>query len=206
MKADKKISRPAKKSQTEIMIAAEKLLLSGNVNLISAKNLSKYSGYSVGNIYHHFKNLDQVFINLFLKKRLDIFLEIADEINKFPKNKSCEELCKNLVNESFENTNKLKIKMIQYLFKIMLTKSKEPEKINLIIDVLIEPLIECRKRNKTDSFREIDEQEMHLILRALQASIRNPFLENQSIAGTNQHKELTLGLCLRLLSKKLPNE
>ena len=92
MNADKKISRTAKKSQTEIMIAAEKLLLSGNVNLISAKNLSKYSGYSVGNIYHHFKNLDQVFINLFLKKRLDIFLEIADEINKFQKNKSCEEL------------------------------------------------------------------------------------------------------------------
>ena len=206
MNADKKISRTAKKSRTEIMIAAEKLLLSGNVNLISAKNLSKYSGYSVGNIYHHFKNLDQVFINLFLKKRLDIFLKIADEINKFPKNKSCEELCENLVNKGFENANKLKIKMIQYLFKIMLTKSKEPEKINLIIDVLIEPLIECRKRNKTDSFREIDEHEMHLILRALQASIRNPFLENQSIAGTNQHKELTLGLCLRLLSKKLPNE
>ena len=43
MNADKKISRTAKKSQTEIMIAAEKLLLSGNVNLISAKNLSKYS-------------------------------------------------------------------------------------------------------------------------------------------------------------------
>ena len=206
MNADKKISRTAKKSRTEIMIAAEKLLLSGNVNLISAKNLSKYSGYSVGNIYHHFKNLDQVFINLFLKKRLDIFLEIADEINKFPKNKSCEELCKNLVNKGFENTNKLKIKIIQYLFKIMLTKSKEPEKINLIIDVLIEPLIQCRKRNKTDSFREIDEQEMHLILRALQASIRTPFLENQPIAGTNHHKELTLSLCLRLLSKKLPNE
>ena len=206
MNIDKKISRTSKKSQEAILLAGEILLLSGNVNLINAENLSKHSGYSIGNIYHHFKNLDQVFINLFLKKRLDIFLEIADEINKFPKNKSSEELCKNLVNKSFENTNKLKIKMIQYLFKIMLTKSKEPEKINLIIDVLIEPLIQCRKRNKTDSFREIDEQEMHLILRALQASIRTPFLENQPIAGTNHHKELTLSLCLRLLSKKLPNE
>ena len=206
MNVDKKISRTSKKSQEAILLAGEKLLLSGNVNLINAENLSKHSGYSIGNIYHHFKSLDQVFIKIFLKKRLDIFLELVDEINKFPKNKSCEELCKILVNKSFERANKLKIKVLQYIFKIMLTRSEEPEKINLIIDVLIEPLIECRKRNKTNSFREIEEDEMRLLLRSLQAFIRSPFLENQSIAGTNQHKELTLGLCLRLLSKKLPNE
>jgi len=202
MNADKKISRTSKKSQEAILLAGEKLLLSGNINLISAENLSKYSGYSVGNIYHQFKNLDQVFINIFLRKRLEIFLELVDQINKFPKNKSCDELCKILINKSFEKSNKLKIKITQYLFKIMLTKSEEPEKLNLIIDVLIEPLIECRKRNKTNSFREIEEDEMRLLLRSLQAFIKSPFLENQSIAGSDLHKELTLNLCQRLFSVK----
>lgn len=202
MNVDKKISKTSKKSQEGIILAGEKLLLSGNVNLINAENLSKQSGYSIGNIYHHFKSLDQVFIKIFLKKRLDIFLELVDEINKFPKNKSCEELCKILVNKSFERANKLKIKVLQYIFKIMLTKSEQPEKINLIIDVLIEPLIECRKRNKTNSFREIEEDEMRLLLRSLQAFIRSPFLENQSIAGTALHKELTLNLCQKLFSIK----
>lgn len=202
MNVDKKISKTSKKSQEAILLAGEKLLLSGNVNLINAENLSKQSGYSIGNIYHHFKSLDQVFIKIFLKKRLDIFLELVDEINKFPKNKSCEELCKILVNKSFERANKLKIKVLQYIFKIMLTKSEEPEKINLIIDALIEPLIECRKRNKTNSFREIEEDEMRLLLRSLQAFIRSPFLENQSIAGTALHKELTLNLCQKLFSIK----
>jgi AcrR family transcriptional regulator len=202
MNIDRKVSRTSKKSQEEILLAGEKLLLSGNVNLISAKNLSKYSGYSVGNIYHHFKSLDQVFIKIFLKKRLDIFLELVDEINKFPKNKSCEELCKILVDKSFETPNKLKIKILQHLFKVMLTKSEEPEKINLIVDVLIEPLIECRKRNKTNSFREIEEDEMRLILRSLQVFIRSPFLENQPIAGTALHKELTLNHCQKLFSIK----
>ena len=202
MNVDKKISRTSKKSQEAILLAGEKLLLSGNVNLINAENLSKQSGYSIGNIYHHFKSLDQVFIKIFLKKRLDIFLGLVDEINKFPKNKSCEELCKILVNKSFERVNKLKIKVLQYIFKIMLTRSEEPEKINLIIDVLIEPLIECRKRNKTNSFREIEEDEMRLLLRSLQAFIRSPFLENQSIAGTALHKELTLNLCQKLFSIK----
>ncbi len=202
MNVDKKISKTSKKSQEAIILAGEKLLLSGNVNLINAENLSKQSGYSIGNIYHHFKSLDQVFIKIFLKKRLDIFLELVDEINKFPKNKSCEELCKILVNKSFERANKLKIKVLQYIFKIMLTKSEEPEKINLIIDALIEPLIECRKRNKTNSFREIEEDEMRLLLRSLQAFIRSPFLENQSIAGTALHKELTLNLCQKLFSIK----
>jgi hypothetical protein len=39
-------------------------------------------------------------------------------------------------------------------------------------------------------------------LRSLQAFIRSPFLENQSIAGTALHKELTLNLCQKLLSIK----
>ena len=76
MNIDKKISRTSKKSQEAILLAGEKLLLSGNVNLINAENLSKHSGYSIGNIYHHFKSLDQVFIKIFLKKRLDIFLNL----------------------------------------------------------------------------------------------------------------------------------
>jgi len=206
MNADKKISRTAKKSQTAILLAGEKLVLSGNINLITAENLSKYSGYSVGNIYHHFKNLDQVFINIFLKKRLEIFLELADEINKFPKNKSCEELCEILVNKNFERVTKLKIKMLQYLFKIVHTKSEEPEKINLIIDVLIDPIIECRKRNKTNSFRKIEEDEMRLLLRSLQAFFRSPFLENQPIAGTVAHRNLTLDLCQKLFCITFPSK
>ena len=200
MSAEKKISKTARKSQEAILLAGEKLLLSGNINLITAENLSKHSGYSIGNIYHHFKNIHEIFITIFIKKRIDIFIELANEINKFPKNQSCENLFKILIDKIFEGQKKLKTKTIQYLFQLMLKKSEEPEKINLIIDVLIEPLIECRKRNKTNSFREIEEHEMQLLLRSLQAFIKSPYLENQSIAGTLLHKKLTLDLCQKLFS------
>jgi len=200
MSAEKKISKTARKSQEAILLAGEKLLLSGNVNLITAENLSKHSGYSIGNIYHHFKNIHEIFITIFIKKRIEIFLELANEINKFPKNQSCENLFKILIDKIFERQKKLKTKTIQYLFQLMLKKSEEPEKFNLIIDVLIEPLIECRKRNKTNSFREIEEDEMRLLLRSLQAFIKSPYLENQPIAGTMLHKKLTLDLCQKLFS------
>ena len=200
MSAEKKISKTARKSQEAILLAGEKLLLSGNVNLITAENLSKHSGYSIGNIYHHFKNIHEIFITIFIKKRIEIFLELANEINKFPKNQSCENLFKILIDKIFERQKKLKTKTIQYLFQLMLKKSEEPEKFNLIIDVLIEPLIECRKRNKTNSFREIEVHEMQLLLRSLQAFIKSPYLENQSIAGTLLHKKLTLDLCQKLFS------
>ena len=200
MSAEKKISKTARKSQEAILLAGEKLLLSGNINLITAENLSKHSGYSIGNIYHHFKNIHEIFITIFIKKRIEIFIELANEINKFPKNQSCENLFKILIDKIFERQKKLKTKTIQYLFQLMLKKSEEPEKINLIIDVLIEPLIECRKRNKTNSFREIEEHEMQLLLRSLQAFIKSPYLENQSIAGTLLHKKLTLDLCQKLFS------
>jgi hypothetical protein len=200
MSAEKKISKTARKSQEAILLAGEKLLLSGNVNLITAENLSKHSGYSIGNIYHHFKNIHEIFITIFIKKRIEIFLELANEINKFPKNQSCENLFKILIDKIFERQKKLKTKTIQYLFQLMLKKSEEPEKFNLIIDILIEPLIECRKRNKTNSFKEIEEDEMRLLLRSLQAFIKSPYLENQPIAGTLLHKKLTLDLCQKLFS------
>jgi AcrR family transcriptional regulator len=200
MSAEKKISKTARKSQEAILLAGEKLLLSGNINLITAENLSKYSGYSVGNIYHHFKNIHEIFITIFIKKRIEIFLELVNEVNKFPTNQSCENLFKILIDKIFERQNKLKTKTIQYLFQLMLKKSEEPEKLNLIIDVLIEPLIECRKRNKTNSFKEIEEDEMRLLLRSLQAFIKSPYLENQPIAGTLPHKKLTLDLCQKLFS------
>lgn len=200
MSAEKKISKTARKSQEAILLAGEKLLLSGNVNLITAENLSKHSGYSIGNIYHHFKNIHEIFITIFIKKRIEIFLELANEINKFPKNQSCENLFKILIDKIFERQKKLKTKTIQYLFQLMLKKSEEPEKFNLIIDILIEPLIECRKRNKTNSFKEIEEDEMRLLLRSLQAFIKSPYLENQPIAGTMLHKKLTLDLCQKLFS------
>jgi AcrR family transcriptional regulator len=200
MSAEKKISKTARKSQEAILLAGEKLLLSGNVNLITAENLSKHSGYSIGNIYHHFKNIHEIFITIFIKKRIEIFLELANEINKFPKNQSCENLFKILIDKIFERQKKLKTKTIQYLFQLMLKKSEEPEKFNLIIDILIEPLIECRKRNKTNSFKEIEEDEMRLLLRSLQAFIKSPYLENQPFAGTMLHKKLTLDLCQKLFS------
>ena len=200
MSAEKKISKTARKSQEVILLAGEKLLLSGNINLITAENLSKHSGYSIGNIYHHFKNIHEIFITIFIKKRIEIFLELANEINKFPKNQSCENLFKILIDKIFERQEKFKIRTIQYLFQLMLKKSEEPEKINLIIDILIEPLIECRKRNKTNSFKEIKEDEMRLLLRSLQAFIKSPYLENQPIAGTMLHKKLTLDLCQKLFS------
>jgi len=200
MSAEKKLSKTARKSQEAILLAGEKLLLSGNVNLITAENLSKHSGYSIGNIYHHFKNIHEIFITIFIKKRIEIFLELANEINKFPKNQSCENLFKILIDKIFERQKKLKTKTIQYLFQLMLKKSEEPEKFNLIIDILIEPLIECRKRNKTNSFKEIEEDEMRLLLRSLQAFIKSPYLENQPLAGTMLHKKLTIDLCQKLFS------
>ena len=47
-----------------------------------------------------------------------------------------------------------------------------------------------------------ENDEMQLLLRSLQAFIRSPFLENQSIAGTVLHRELTLNLCQKLFSIK----
>jgi hypothetical protein len=79
--------------------------------------------------------------------------------------------------------------------------SKEPEKFNILMDVLITPFIEAQKRDQTNTFRITTENDMRLQVRAIQMAIRNPFFEDDPIAGTDEHRRLVIEMGVRLLCK-----
>lgn len=83
-----------KKSLKSIELAGEKLLLQGDVKLLTINNLVKKSGYSVGNIYYHYKNIQNFYTTIFLRKRLGVYIELINEINNFPSAKSGPDLWK----------------------------------------------------------------------------------------------------------------
>ena len=86
----------------------------------------------------------------------------------------------------------------EFLKGIVLSNSIEEKSYELeqIIDCLIEPLMHCQKRNKTNTFLLIGKEELKLKLRSLRVFIETPFLEENSIAGKALHFELTLKYCL----------
>ena len=78
---------------------------------------------------------------------------------------------------------------------------KEPEKYNILMDVLIAPFIDAQKRDQTNTFRITTENDMRLQIRAIQTAIRNPFFEDDPIAGTDEHRRLVIEMGVRLLCK-----
>ena len=172
-------------------------MLQGDVKLLTINNLVKKSGYSVGNIYYHYKNIQNFYATIFLRKRLGVYIELINEINNFSSTKTCPDLWKFILEFIFDKiTGKFKISIISYLF-LQAYKSKEKSyELEQIIDCLIEPLMHCQKRNKTNTFLLIGKEELKLKLRSLRVFIETPFLEGNSIAGKALHFELTLKYCL----------
>ncbi|WP_422690829.1 hypothetical protein [Candidatus Methylopumilus universalis] len=137
-----------------------------------------------------------------MRKRLGVYIELINEINNFSSAKTCPDLWKFILEFIFDKlTGKFKISIISYLF-LQAYKSKEKSyELEQIIDCLIEPLMHCQKRNKTNTFLLIGEEELKLKLRSLRVFIETPFLEGNSIAGKALHFELTLKYCLATFCK-----
>ena len=58
----KKLLNPAikKKTSTDIYDGFVELSIDDNPEFLTITNIAERSGYSIGNIYHHFKNIDNL--------------------------------------------------------------------------------------------------------------------------------------------------
>ena len=133
--------------------------------MLNAREISERSGYSIGNIYHYFEKIDDIFIHLLLKRRKKHQNYLIDFINDFNPEHGVQALTESIVDSTLKQLKSANPKILQFALKKLLNKSKTPWDIDSTIDVLIEPLIEARKRDQTQSFRVVESFELHLILR-----------------------------------------
>jgi hypothetical protein len=68
-------------------------------------------------------------------------------------------------------------------------------------DVLVNPYLKIVKRNKTQTFRDLSEDEVTLIFRAIYSMLVRPFIESNPIAGTRRHRRIVVENIARLLGK-----
>ena len=71
------------KVSEDIFQSIFKLNAAKNPEDLTITDISKLSGYSIGNIYHHFKNIDSIFKETLLsqlRKRIDLQIEMISKI------------------------------------------------------------------------------------------------------------------------------
>jgi len=190
------------KTTTEIYDGIAALSVDDNPELLTITNIAKRSGYSIGNIYHHFKNIDDI-IDSFaidrIKKKTDEFIEF---INNAPSTQTATEFLKLLIDINFNlMRNKMPKVMLITLANKVYNRPHVIKKIHEINLSAIDPFEAMIKRNETNTFKNLTHQEMQLAMLLFSNSMRLPFVLNHKLTLTKSHQDLTLAIGLALFAK-----
>jgi hypothetical protein len=198
----KKLKNPRTANTVDEILEAAKLLSDAETaELINARALSKKSGYSVGTIYRYFKKIDHIFLDLFLWRIKKSIALAAQVIETHQPHHEVGELVASIVDAGMAQWSSKNPEVIKLVIRYFFKNAKEPEKFNTLLDDLIPLVFAVQKRDQTDTFRSMTVNELRFQVRALQMAIRNPFLEGDAIAGTDEHRRLAIDMGMRLFSK-----
>ena len=195
----KKAFNPAIKDKTtnEIYDGISDLLVDDNPDLLTITNISKRSGYSIGNIYHHFKNIDEVlkeFIAARFRSRTDV---IQKYLNEIPASATAKEIIKGLVDEAFSHMiKKLPRTMFLKLAGRFLNDIEVIKKIDAVClssADLVEAMI---SRNETNTFKKLTHAEIELAILMCSSAIRKPITHNHKLALTESHKQQVVAILI----------
>ena len=68
-------------------------------------------------------------------------------------------------------------------------------------DALVKPFLAASQNDKSHTFRQMSEIEMRLVLRSLLYLVERPFVNDDPIAGTAEHRRIAIETSVRLLGQ-----
>ena len=145
------------KVSEDIFESIFKLNAAKNPEDLTITDISKLSGYSIGNIYHHFKNIDSIFKETLLsqlRKRIDLQIEM---ISKIKSDKEAAYITPLLL-ESFMNSlfKKYRRAAMLYFLKRFLNDHTFMDEINKIQLKTTDAILKMIKENKTNTFKKLN--------------------------------------------------
>jgi len=200
----KSLQLRAEKTFVDITQATDDLMQKDEGKLPTARELASKSGYSIGTFYRYFGTLNSLFAFIFIDRHLRRVAQESEEIiRQFSPHDEISTVINTIVDAAFKRLQKKKhtSKKYKLLMRLLLKVSKKPEELNRVIDSVIPALLQFARENVTNTCRIMSENECRLALRAFQAIMRSPFLEDDPIAGTAEHKKYACEFGVALFGK-----
>lgn len=192
----------AKKALSDIVSSIEILSQSEDLENLKIRDLTARSGYSLGAIFHYFNSFNDIFIYVFLVRRKQAILKAVKIINEHPSDEPLSVLGGNLLDSFMYELSRPNRKTLLFVMGKFFKHSDNPQLINMELDVTIPAWMNASQRDKTNTFSNFSENELRLRLRSIQSFVRSPFLENNDIAGTEEHKAIALDIFMRLFTNQ----
>lgn len=190
------------KTTTDIYDGIAELVIDDNPELLTINNIAKRSGYSVGNIYHYFKNIDNVIEEFVIqrhKKRINVLIKVIKET---PNSMSAKEFIQHLNDLNFNFMTKLIPRAISLkLASKVMTRSDVLKRIDENIKLLVDPIEAMIKRNETNTFKKLTHIEIEIAILVYASALRKPVTENHKLAFTRSHQQQSLAISMALFAK-----
>jgi hypothetical protein len=68
-------------------------------------------------------------------------------------------------------------------------------------DGFIEPYLAMVNANRTNTFRKLSHEEARLLLKVMQNLVERPFINDDTIAGTPEHRRISIDGLIRILGQ-----
>lgn len=185
------------KTVNEIYDGISELLLDDKPDLLTITNISKRSGYSIGNIYHHFKNIDEVLKEFFVNRFQSRSHEIHKYLNELPATATAKEIIKGLVDEAFNHMIKnLPRTMFLKLAGKLMNDIEVIKQVDAICMSLADPAEAMINKNKTNTFKKLTHAEIELAILMCSSAARKPVTHNHKLAFSESHKQQVVAILI----------
>jgi AcrR family transcriptional regulator len=189
------------RTMEDILQAAEKLTAEADPTLFTSRSLAKQSGYSLGTLVRRLGSIENVFLWAIKKGRGSLLNQFALNIAQFNPDVSVQKFAEDMVDSAFANIQKVNPKVMRFFENRFTKRDGLPADYFSYWDCLVEPYLESAHSNKTDTFRQMTKDEATLIIRNLCFMVERPFIEQNPIAGTAEHRRIAVEAITRLLRK-----
>jgi AcrR family transcriptional regulator len=190
----------SKQTLDDIMEAASNLIEQADPDLFTSRVLAAESGYSVGTLNKRLISVDNVFIWLIEQGQKRYIKNVSRIIEDFDPKAPLVDLLESLIDTFFAAMKKVNPKVIQYYEHRVAVKIGFHEDFDRI-DAMVKPFLAASQNNRTNTFRQMNEIEMRLVLRSLLFFVERPFVYDDPIAGTIEHRKIAIENSVRLLGQ-----
>ncbi|QWD59543.1 TetR/AcrR family transcriptional regulator [Polynucleobacter sp. MWH-UH35A] len=185
----------------KILDAVEALSTESPNKKIDIKSISKKAFISVGAIYHHFPSVNSIYASLLLRKVRLRIQGLAALIDSLGPDVTLDQFSDQLINQAFHEWGEKPIAAKHEALEFYYQNAHKPEFFYSYAQSIYPHVLAFIQRNKTNSFRDIAEDEWPFLNRISQTAILSPFLEQSPIAGTDRHRAIVKDIALRIYSK-----
>ena len=191
----------SKKTLEDLLEAAYSIVDAAEPKEFNSRNLADRSGYALGTLNKRLGPVENVFLWAIEKGRDRKIQSVIDYIEQFNPHSTIQEYAENIVDMTFEGIGIVGPRVIRYYeAKLFKRDGVTANSINFSNE-FIEPHLKLVDANQTNTFRKMTQNEASLMLRLTQHLIERPFVYDEAIAGTIEHRQLAIDGLIRLLGQ-----